>query len=344
MMRPFFRPCLGLAGVLLAWVIFPSAADDRLLMRISVENVADHFQARTVQRFSEILSARSGGTILVDFRPAARFFRDADVTAALARGDVEMAAPGIWQFDRSVPDTAALMLPSVYARPSEIMHALVDGPLGASLEGNIEKGLDVKVLGRWLDLGYGQLFGVGKPITRISDIKGRTIRVAGGRGNEERIRALGASPVSIPSPDLPNYLGKGLIDGILSTFETVDSAGLDVLGLRSALEDNEYYPFYVPLVSAAFWKRLTPAQRSLVTSAWDEVIGPAREEAQAAQMAARARLVERGMRVTVPSPSETEATRISLISQEDGMASRLGVTPAILILLREQLARLKTDR
>lgn len=338
------RLWLGMAGALLPWILAPSAADERLLMRISVENVASHFQARTVQRFSEILSVKSSGTIIVDFRPAARFFRDADVATALARGDVEMAVPGIWQFDRNIPDTAALMLPSVYARPTEMMRALVDGPLGSSLNEAIEKGLDVKVLGKWLDLGYGQLFGVGKPIARIADIKGRTIRVAGGRGNEERIRSLGASPVSIPSPDLPNYLGKGLVDGILSTFETVDSAGLDGLGLRSALEDNEYYPFYVPLLSSAFWKRLTPAQRSLVTSAWDEVIGPAREEARAAQTAARARLVERGMRVTVPSPSETEATRISLISQEDGMASRLGVTPAILTLLREQLARLKTDR
>jgi len=305
-------------------------------MRISVENGASHFQARTVQRFAELVARRSEGALLVEFYDGARLFRDADVVAALGRGDVEMAVPGIWQFDKAVPETAVLMLPSAYARPIGLMRRLADGPLGAALGERISATVGARVIGRWLDLGYAHLF-ASKPIGRIEDLRGVTVRVAGGRANEERMRALGAEPVAISQKDLPAYLDRGLVGAVLTTFETVASAGLDGHGLKAAFVDSEYYPFYIPLVASSFWERLSPALRKTIAEAWEELLPAAREESTRAQEAARAGLAARGMRIGAPSAAETEAIRRELVAREDGMAGRLGVPERMLSLLRDEI-------
>ncbi len=311
-------------------------------MRISVENVPSHFQAQMVRRFSELVAERSKGSLVVEFYDNARLYRDSDVVTAIARGDVEMAVPGIWQFDRSVPATAALMLPSTFGRRSETMRALVDGALGKAIDARVESALSCVVLGGWLDLGGVAIFSRTRPLTKAADFVGLKIRVAGGRGNEERMRALGALPVSIPSPDLPSFLDNGLVDALLSTWETVASAGLDGHGLKYGFADNEYYPFYIPIVNAVFWNRLSEDQKTILAETWSELLPMARETAVAAQTSARQLLAKRGLRVELPDAPTIESIRTSLMSREDQMAATLGVPPDMLELLRSQLVLIKS--
>lgn len=331
------------AAALAVLALAASAAQEvsgtRIRVRISVENPPTHFQAQVARTFADRLAARLGDRISVEFYDGARLFRDTDVIGAVARGAVEIALPGIWQFDRMAPDTAALMLPSVYGLSVEQARRLADGPLGAALNAEIEAGIRGRVLGRWLDLGHAHLFSLDRRLRGIGDFRGRRVRVAGGRGNEERIRALGAVPVSIPSPDLDSYLRRRLVDGILTTYETVDSAGMDASGIAAVYEDAEYYPFYVPVASAAFWNGLDPELRREIEAAWEELLPAARETAVRAQEAAKARLTARGLRIRVPSKAEREAVREALLRSEDDMARRLGVSGEILALLRTETRR-----
>ena len=326
-----------LAPWILALRPVSSQAEGPILMRISIENVSTHFQSSVVRRFADLVAARAGKDLIVEFYDGSRLFKDVDVLGALSRGDVEMAVPGIWQFDTIVPDTAAFMLPSLFARPIVLHRALADGPLGNLVDREIGEALGGHVIGPWLDLGYASLFGLAA-ISKAEDVKGLTTRVAGGRANAERMKALGALPISISSMDLPVYLDRGAVGAVLTTFETVDSAGLDSHGLKSAYEDREYYPFFIPLASAAFWARLGPETRKVIVQAWAEAVSAGRGQAVAAQEAARARLVARGMRISVPDPAELESTRRLLLAREDEMALRLSVSAEALRLLRDGLA------
>ncbi len=310
-----------------------------VLCRISTENGPAHFQAKALRRFSELIAVRSNGTILVEFHESGKLYRDADAVGAIARGELEIAAPGIWQLDKLVPDTAVLMLPSMFAKPREIIRAVVDGPVGAALSSDLEESMRAVVLGPWLDLGYGHIFGTAVRIRSIAEIRGRSIRVAGGKGNEERIKALGGLPVSIPLLDLPAYLERRLVDGVLTTYETVESAALDSHGVRSVLEDNQYYPFYVPVAGKAFWARLDEGQRQAIRGAWAEVVVDAREEAVRAQEAAKRSLVERGLTVYRPTAEESSKTHAALLAREDEIAERLNVSADLLAQLRRELGK-----
>ncbi len=310
-----------------------------ILFRISTENPPAHVQARALHAFADLLAGRAGPSLRVEYYDAASLYRDANALGAIARGELEMAAPGIWQFDRVVPDTAAMMLPAMYARPRDWVRSIVDGDLGKVLSAKIEESMKAIVIGAWLDLGYGQLFSARDRIQSIADIRGKRIRVAGGQGNEERIRALGGIPVSIPLLDLPAYIEQNLVDGVLSTYETVFSAGLDVKGLRTALEDREYYAFYVPLVSRRAWDRLDETQRTIITATWVEIVLQFREEASMAQEQARLTLLKRGMAVHIPTDRELAATRTLLLAGQKDMGERLNISAHTMELL-ELLERL----
>jgi C4-dicarboxylate-binding protein DctP len=312
-----------------------------ILCRISTENSPGHFQVRALRRFSELVAERSAGTLKVEFYDSGSLYRDSNAVSAIGRGDLEIAAPGIWQLDKLVPDSAALMLPMMYAKPVEVHRAVVDGPVGKILSRDVGEAMKAEVLGPWLDLGFGHIFATAKPIRSIAGIQGRRIRVAGGRGNEERVRALGGIPVTIPLLDLPAYLKRGLVDGVLTTYETVATAGLDAAGIKSVLEDAQYYPFYVPVASASFWGRIDSKTRSMLRDSWLEVVTQAREESVRAQAEAKRALVKRGMKVYAPSSHESSKSRMALLAGEEEMAKRLNVSDEVLALLRLELEKAK---
>jgi C4-dicarboxylate-binding protein DctP len=290
-----------------------------------------------VRSFAELVAARAGASLKVEFFDGSRLFRDVDVVSALARGQVEMAVPGYWQLDRLAPDVATLMLPSTYGRSREEARALIDGPFGSYLNGHIERSIGVVVLGRWFDLGHAHIFSSSRPMKLPSDIAGKRIRVAGGRGNEERIKALGGSPISISLADLPTFLRLGRVDGLLTTYETIDSSKLQASGIASVLEDREYYPFYVPLVSRAAWDRIDRKTRAVIAAAWEEIVPQARAESERAQDEAKARLVANGLVVYTPSAEELGSVRRSLLPDEAAIARRLGVSEEGLARLREAM-------
>lgn len=302
------------------------------VMRISTENSDSHFQTRIVAGFAEALIQRAQGRLDVRHVPGARMFKDRDAIRALQVDQLEMAVPGTWQIDRLVPDVGLFLLPMFYGRDAAAIHAVVDGSPGRDVAGRIERGLQAKVLGRWVDLGFTHVFVRGAPIRGYAGLKGRRIRVAGGQANIARLQALGAQAFVIPWPDFPEALALGTVDGTLTSFETVASARLWDRGIVSVFADGQYFAQYVPLVSQRFWERLAPDLRALIAAVWDEQVDAGRRLAAEAQEAARAAFVARGGTVHVPPASAREATRRALLDRQPGLVAALGIDPALVAL------------
>ena len=78
---------------------------------------------------------------------------------------------------------------------------------------------DVKLLA-FHTHGGGLLHMVNKPIKQAADLRGVKIR-APTRQTTKMLAALGAAPVGMPVPQVPDALAKGVIDGALLPFEVV---------------------------------------------------------------------------------------------------------------------------
>lgn len=303
----------------------------RTVLRVSVENSADHVQTQAVQEFGEELYRRSDGRI--QLHHSGTLFRDQDVFAALSRGQVDMAVPGTWQVSRFLPEVAVFLLPHFFGRDAEFVHAYSDGALGRQLARQLEVTLDVMVPGRWFDLGPGHLYFQRQGVASHAELAGLTVRVAGGLGNELRIEALGADAVSVAWNELPQRLMGRQIDGILTTHETVRSGALWEYGIDHALEDYQYFPQYVPMIRRGFWERLSASEQRLLREVWEELVDKQREAAARAQVEARAVLLENGVRVHSVEAAQLEQTRERLLRSQDDMARRLGIPPGVMELL-----------
>ncbi|MBW6486367.1 MAG: hypothetical protein K0B01_09485 [Syntrophobacterales bacterium] len=131
------------------------------------------------------------------------------------------------------------------------------------------------------------------------DIEGLRVRVAGGAANELRIKALGGKPLIVPWPDLPEYMERGRVDAVLTSYETIQSARLWERGIKFAFEDNEYFPQYIPMIRLSFWNKLSPALQQIVTETWEKHIGASRKQAAEAQIRAKGLLVQNGVEVAI---------------------------------------------
>lgn len=107
-------------------------------------------------------------------------------------------------------------------------------------------------------------FVCGKAIRKLDDAKGLKIRTAGG-AQSEWVKALGAVPVSVPSPDIYTGLERGSIDCSMSDPSMLDKGAklwevaksVTLLPMGVVVGANYVY-------NPDFWKGLKPADRRLL--------------------------------------------------------------------------------
>ena len=94
-------------------------------------------------------------------------------------------------------------------------------------------------------------------LNSYGDLKGLKIRINGGAGQAWRTQFMGAIPNTTPLQNVPLGLSQGTFDGLITTHETVASGQFWESGIRHVLEDHQFIGEYIPLVSLAFWQKLS---------------------------------------------------------------------------------------
>lgn len=308
----------------------PAQPAQKIPFRISVENTSSHVQAQAVREFSQLISERLGSRVRVEFYDSARLFRDSEVIGAIARGNLEMAVPGTWQVSNTVPELAYFLLPEFFGARSGPDSSFFLTPAGTELLQRMERAMQVVIPGDWLDLGPAHIFTTGAVVRSPFDLSGLRIRVAGGEANRLRVETFGATGIAIPFPDLMTALDRGMVDGVLTTFETIRSARLWERGISYAYLDYQYFPQYVPVVSRAFWSRLTPGEHEIFRNTWNAVAARQRIAAARAQLSARLEAQRNGVVIFEPSAA-TQATSKALLAEHRAeIIAALGVDEAFI--------------
>jgi len=312
---------------------------EALEMRISLDTGPAHARNKAMENFVKVLNERADGQLVVKVYGSAQLFKDRDVAKALRQGGIDMAAPGFWFLGGMVPEATAAMLPATYGLSEETAISILDNAVAPWTNPKIEAKTNSHVLGDWLILGGTSFFSVTKEIASHEGIDGMKMRVPGGTLLTAMAEGLGATTVRVPFSDLPLALSQGTVDGFLSAAESVVSAKLWDAGVKYEFNDNAFYASYVPLISNAFWDKMSKEQRELVVDTWRDTIVDARKTALASQAKARKVLAEHGV-ITVHPTAEAQAMwRGKMLENQDALVAEMKMDAGFVQQLMAELER-----
>jgi TRAP-type transport system periplasmic protein len=161
--------------------------------------------------------------------------------------------------------------------------------------------------------GPGCIHTVDKPVHNVNDMRGLKLR-APTRQVTKLLAALGATPVGMPLPQIPDALSKGTIQGCVIPWEVVPSVKVNELTKYSAEFDPAggalYTTTFVMCMNKAKYESLSPdlkkvidANSGLATSGW---LGKTQ---QAGDAAGRKSAVDHGNTIFTVNANEAQEFR-----------------------------------
>src|SRR6478735_10442154 len=129
-----------------------------------------------------------------------------------------------------------------------------------------------------------------KPVRSLSDLKGMRIRAP--TELLRVLRGLGADPVNMPMGDVYSAMARGVIDGVIAPVDTFRVLHFDEVGRYFATLSVPRGAYPSRAIGDAAWRRLTPAQQSLLqgsSGVWETALADEIEKGAAAGRAAAAK-------------------------------------------------------
>lgn len=308
-MRPslpkFVAPLVAAcAAALLAGTAAAADIQARTIKFPSASNKG-HPQVMGVEKFAEIVAAKSGGKITVKPFPGGVLGPDLQTVSAMQGGTVEMTVMNASLLAPIYKPLAVFDFPFLFESAKEA-DALVDGPMGRKLlDGLQEKGL--VGLGYW-DLGFRELNIKKHAVAKLEDFQGLKMRVIPTPIYVDFMNALGATAVPMPFTETYSALEQGAIDGMTNPLlNTRDGKYNEVTKYLSVT--NHMYNVQAVVVSKKFWDKLSADEKKLLQDAVTETTGYQRKVAREQAATALADLKAKGMVVNEVSPQELARMR-----------------------------------
>jgi TRAP-type transport system periplasmic protein len=130
---------------------------------------------------------------------------------------------------------------------------------------------NIKVL--WMHASTPNVMITTKPVRKLEDLKGMTIRAPGRVG--DTVKALGASPAPMPIMEVYDGLAKGVVQGVNTPFETLKTFRFGEVAkyTTSSWQVGNIYTFYVAM-NLNSYKKLPPDLKEI----FDELCGEYKEK------------------------------------------------------------------
>jgi tripartite ATP-independent transporter DctP family solute receptor len=274
-------------------------------IKFANQNSKGHPVVQGMEKFAELVAAKSGGKLKVSLFPGGTLGSDQANVSALQGGTLEMASMNSGIFASQVKEFAVFDFPFLFGNTKEA-DAVMDSAFGQGLHKKLE---DKGLVGlAYYELGFRNITNSKRPITKLEDLEGLKLRVIPNPINVDWVKALGANPTPLPFPELYAALEQGAVDGQENPFATINSAKLYEVQKHMVLSNHQYNPQSV-VISKKFWDKLSPAEQKILAEAATESAKYQREQARAQAASLLDNLKKNGMQVTELSAQDMNRLR-----------------------------------
>jgi len=205
------RTLLGAAAALGA-VGLPALAQTKTVLRISTPAVPDAWHAKMWTVFKDSLEKSAPGEFDVQINLNSSLFKQGTEPAAMARGNLELAAISAQDISKILPEYS-IFAAGYLLRDADHQQKVFGGPIGAELYKAVAEKMEVQILG----IGYTGARQVGlreaRNVKTPADLKGVKLRMPSSKEWLFLGEALGATATPLAFGEVYLGLKAGTIDG-----------------------------------------------------------------------------------------------------------------------------------
>ena len=274
-------------------------------IKFAHQNPAGHPIVMGMEKFAEIVKAKSGGKIKVNLFPGGVLGSDQANVSALQGGTLEMVVLNTGILASQVKELSIFDFPFLFANTKEA-DAIVDGPVGKKMHAKLEE-KGIVGLSYW-ELGFRNITNSKRPLNKVEDIAGLKLRVIPNPINVDWVKALDANPTPLPFPEVYAAMEQKAIDGHENPVTVINANKFYEVQKYLAITNHQYNPQSV-IISKKFWDTLNAAEKKLIDDASDEATKYQRVQNRAVMTTALENVKKNGMVVTEFSAAEAAKFR-----------------------------------
>lgn len=225
------------------------------------ENQSDNYPTTLgARKFADLVYERTDGRIKILVKCDAELGSEMQVIEQLKYGGIAFARVSLSQLAEYVPEMNILQMPFLYT-DSDHMWRVLGGEIGDSF---LDETAEYGVVGlSWYDAGARNFYST-KPITRIRDLAGMTIRVQESALMADMITALGATPMKIVYSDVYSALEQGIVDGAENNWPSYQSTKHYKVAKYYTIDEHTRVP-EIQLCSKVIWDQLDDSDRQIIS-------------------------------------------------------------------------------
>ena len=187
------------------------------------ENQAEDYPTtQGADKFAELVKEKTEGKVEILVNAGGSLGDEKSVIEQLQFGGIDFARVSISTVAEYIPKLNVLQMPYLYTG-ADHMWKVLEGPIGDDFLNSFD-GSGLIALS-WYDAGARSFYNSIKPIEKLEDIKGMTIRVQESELMSDTVRALGAVPVPMIYGEVYSGLQTGKVDGAENNWPSYESAG-----------------------------------------------------------------------------------------------------------------------
>ncbi len=218
-------------------------------------------------KFAEIVKLKSKGDIEIKVFPSSQLGTQKELIEGLIYGTVDMTLSGTAELGTFQPQMALFDMPFLFKDRAHAYRSL--DSVGMELAKPLEpKG--IKLLG-YMENGIRHMTNNTHPIKSPADMKGLKIRVMNNNVYVAMMKSLGASPTPMALAELYSAMQAGVVDGQENPSAHIFTKRFFEVQKYASLTGHAYAAEPV-LISMATWKKLTPAQQTIVQESANEAV------------------------------------------------------------------------
>ena len=292
------RTLLGATMALGATATLPALAQNKVVLRISTPAVPEDWHGKMWTVFKDALDKSAPGEFDVQINLNGSLFKQGTEPAAMARGNLELAAISAQDIAKILPEYS-IYTAGYLIRDPDHQQKVFNGPIGAEMYKAVAEKMDVQILG----IGYLGSRQVNlrevRNVKTPADLKGVKLRMPGSKEWLFLGEALGATPTPLAFGEVYLGLKTGTVDGQDNPLPSVRAAKFYEVTKQIVLTSHLTDGIFIAISSKSY-NAMSAAQKQKVNAATQAAIAynndnRIKEEAQLVDF-----FKKEGLQVTTP--------------------------------------------